>query len=123
MINKITNKTTNHSDRDIDKQFDFKQFNKQFEDQNKILEDEEKQDQLNNINEPDEIIDTNLPHNKSIEEIIINIRELFYKLIDMMINMKNPIPFITSSSDRFFSFTILLLIVGILLLLFSNLFI
>ena len=70
---------------------------------------------------PDEIIQKLLPHQKPIEEIIVNIRELFYKTLEMLINKQNPIPYIISTPDRYFSGSVFLIIMGTLLLLFSTL--
>jgi hypothetical protein len=67
------------------------------------------------------IIDKHLPHKKPVEDVIINIREMFYKILEMLIDKQNPIPYIFSSPDRHFAFAVLLIIIGTLLLLFSNL--
>jgi hypothetical protein len=106
--------TINKSDRDINQKFDINQFNKQFE-----INDDKK---INEYIKDDEIIDKLLPHQKSVVDIIINIREMFYKIIDMLFDKQNPIPYIFSSQDRFFSFTIFVIFIGILLLLFCNIF-
>jgi hypothetical protein len=62
-----------------------------------------------------------LPHQKSMEIIIINLREMIHIILNKLINKENPIPYINSSPDRYFSFSILLIIIGTLLLLLSNL--
>jgi hypothetical protein len=62
-----------------------------------------------------------LPHQKSIEIIIINLREMIHIILNKLINKENPIPYINSTPDRFFTFSILLIIIGTLLLLLSNL--
>jgi len=113
--------TTNKSNRDINKQFDQKNFNKNFEEKEKEIEIELRINKSTDIFQNHQIIDTKLPHEKPIEDIIINIREMFYKILEMLIDKKNPIPYIFSSPDRHFSFAILLIIIGALLLLFSNL--
>jgi len=113
--------TTNKSDRNIDKQFDQKQFNLMFEENEKILSGKLKADQSFEYNKEDEIIYNKLPHQKPIVETIINIRETFYHSIEMLINGKNPSNYILSSPDRFFSLSIFLLVIGSLLLLSSNL--
>jgi len=115
-FNKVTNyQTTNKSDRNIDTQFDQKKFNSQFE---------EKDLQINNsddMNYYDEISDIILPHQKPVQDIIINIREMFYKTLEILIDKKNPFAYILSTPDRQFSFAILLIVIGSLMLLFSNL--
>jgi hypothetical protein len=69
----------------------------------------------------DESISSNLPHKKPVEDLIVNMRNLFFLILEMLLDKKNPIPLIFSSPDRHFSFAILLIIIGTLLLLFSNL--
>ena len=113
--------TTNKSNRNIDEQFDLKNFNRKFEDNVKKLKEELKKKNSIDIIQKHEIVDTKLPHKKPIEDIIINIRELFYKILEMLIDKQNPIPYIFSNPDRHFSFSILLIVIGSLLLLFSNL--
>jgi hypothetical protein len=113
--------TTNKSNRDINKQFDQKNFNKNFEDNEANLQKESKLNKSDDMFQKHQIIDKKLPHNKPIEDIIINIREMFYKILEMLIDKQNPIPYILSSYDRHFAFAILLIVIGALLLLFSNL--
>lgn len=102
------------------KQFSDK-FNKRFEDT-----DEEIRGNLNKYDTQDmKIIDEKIKtvplHKKPTEEVIVTIRELFYKSLEMLLNKQNPIPFIFSTPDRQFAFAILMIGIGTLLLLFSNL--
>jgi hypothetical protein len=113
--------TTNKSNRDVNKQFDQKNFNKNFEDNERIKKIQDKINKSDDISQKHQIIDKSLPHKKPIEDIIINIREMFYKILEMLIDKQNPIPYILSSPDRHFAFAILLIVIGSLLLLFSNL--
>jgi hypothetical protein len=62
-----------------------------------------------------------LPHQKSTEIIIINLREMIHNILNKLINKENPIKYINSSPDNYFTFSILLIIMGTLLLLLSNL--
>lgn len=121
-INKITNyETTNKSDRNINKQFDLKEFNDQFVQNDVVINKERKQDNSDDMKYLDEISDSLLPHQKPVQDIIINIREMFYKSLELLLDRKNPIPYIFSTADRQFSFAIFLIVIGSLLLLFSNL--
>lgn len=121
-INKITNyQTTNKSERNINKQFEQKKFNAQFEQNDLKITNKSKINSLNNINHYDEISDKILPHQKTFQDIIVNIREMFYKSLEILIDKQNPLPYIFSTPDRQFSFAILLVVLGALLLLFSNL--
>jgi len=106
--------TTNKSDRELGNKFDINQFNKKFDDNDKKFM---KSDDINNN---DEIIETKLPHEKSIEDIIISIKDVFYKIMELLFNRENPMGYIFSTPDRHFAFSLLLIIIGALLLLFSN---
>jgi hypothetical protein len=97
------------------KKFNINDFNKNFIGNEKTNINQEK-----NIQDT-EIIDTILPHKKPIEIIILEIQDLFYIILDMIIDKKNPIPFILSSNNRIFLFSIFLLLFGFLLLLLATL--
>ena len=112
--------TTNKSERESGKKFDINQFNKKYEDNNKMIEQEKRFMKSDDINNNDEIIETKLPHEKSIEDIIISIKDVFYKIIELLFNRENPMGYIFSTPDRHFAFSLLLIIIGALLLLFSN---
>jgi hypothetical protein len=113
--------TTNRSNRELGNKFDLGQFNKSFD------ENEGKIDQSNRLNssqdmgKSDETISTKLPHKKPVEDLIVSMRNLFYLILEMLLDKQNPIPFIFSSPDRHFAFAVLLIIIGAMLLLFSNL--
>lgn len=74
-----------------------------------------------NDNEIDYPIKNIPPHKLPIEDIIINIRNLFFEILDIIENRENPIPYIYSSDKRQFSFSLFLIIFGGLLLLLSTL--
>ena len=112
--------TTNKSDRELSKKFDINQFNKKYEDNDKMIEQEKRFMKSDDINNNDEIIENKLPHEKSIEDIIISIKDVFYKIIELLFNRENPMGYIFSTPDRHFAFSLLLIIIGALLLLFSN---
>jgi len=121
IVNKITNyQTTNKSDRNINKQFDLRQFNNKFEEEypgdsiNNPTDD-------NNLIDNDDMIKKKLPHQKPVQDVLINIREMFYLTLEMLIDKKNPIPVLFSTPDRYFSAAVFLIVIGALLLLFSNL--
>jgi hypothetical protein len=118
MTSNVNYETTNYSYRNIDEQFDLKKFNYQFEENDLKLE-----EQLNNNMDMknDEIIKNTLPHQRSMEDIIINIREMFYKSLEMLIDKQNPIPYLMSTPDRQFSVAIFLIVIGSLFMLFANL--
>jgi hypothetical protein len=61
------------------------------------------------------------PHKEPIEIIIINIRGLFFQILNLIEEKVNPIPFIFSTDKRQFTFALFLIIFGTLLLLLSSL--
>lgn len=92
---------------------DNKDFNKRFEKTEKTVLVDDKID--------NEYSNKHYPHKDSLEKIIINIRELFFIVLEMLIDKKNPLPFIFASESRKFSFAVFLLLFGSLLLLLSTL--
>jgi hypothetical protein len=107
-------KTTNKSNKDLDVKFNQIKFNKDFDNIKEI--------QYNpDLEKADEIIGSKLPHERSIEDIIIIMRNMIYKLLDLLINKKNPMVYINSSLDNQFSFALILIFFGTLLLLLSGL--
>lgn len=62
-----------------------------------------------------------LPHQKSIEDIVYDIRIVFFKVLEILLNKQNPISYILSESKNQFSFCLIIIIIGILMLLISNL--
>ena len=101
--------------------FDQKKLISQFEEKDLQINEEIKINNSDDMNYYDEISDNVLPHQKPVQDIIINIREMFYKTLEILIDKKNPFAYILSTPDRQFSFAILLIIIGSLMLLFSNL--
>jgi len=108
--------TTNKSDRDLNLEFEEQRVKTNFLEN--ILQNLKTSQDMNHY---DEILHNKLPHEKPVQDIIINIREMFYKTLELLVDKKNPIPYIISTPDRYFSFAVFLLVIGSLLLLFSNL--
>ena len=61
-----------------------------------------------------------LPHQRSIEDIIILTRETFFHVLELLSTKKDPIPYLTESPDRFFCMALVMIVLGTLLLLLSN---
>jgi len=91
---------------------------------NKKFEENEKTKKLvlvqKNLDDNDIEIVT-LPHKEPVEKIILDIRDLFFQILNILENQENPIPYIFSSDKRQFSFALFLIIFGTLLLLLSSL--
>jgi len=62
-----------------------------------------------------------LPHQRKLEEIIFDARTLFFKLLEMLLNKENPIPLILSSDKNQLAFCVIVITIGVLMLLVSNL--
>ena len=61
-----------------------------------------------------------LPHKKSIEEVVVDVRIVFFKVLDMTMNKQNPIQYILSEKRNQFAFCIIVITIGVFLLLLSN---
>lgn len=62
-----------------------------------------------------------LPHKEPIEKIILDIRDLFFQILNLVEEKENPLPYIFSSDKRQFTFSLFLIIFGTLLLLLASL--
>ena len=62
-----------------------------------------------------------LPHQRKLDEIIFDVRVVLLKVIEMLLNKENPLPFILSEERNQFAFCILVITIGVIMLLFSNL--
>jgi|UniRef100_A0A6C0EED1 uncharacterized membrane protein len=81
-------------------------------------------DQLNNFNDNNNYyIDIKLPHEKSINENINNIYNLFIKIFNIIMMGNNPIPVIFSSADAIFGTIFIILIILIIIILLQKIFI
>ena len=62
-----------------------------------------------------------LPHQRKLEEIIFDVRTLFFKILEMLLNKENPIPMILADNRRQLAFCLIVIFIGTLMLLISNL--
>lgn len=103
--------TINKSNRDIDKKFDLVNFNQTFEENEKIST------KINNIT-----INNKLPHEKSIEMICIDMYKMIINITKLIINFKNPFPYIYSTYENHFIFAIILICIALFMIIINNLF-
>lgn len=109
----------NKADRDLDTKFSLVKFNKDFEEQQKIADENNKlETKLNQIT--DDLQIEILPHERPLGDIMINVRELIYVFIFSITSFKNPFTYILSNPDRQFALTIFLISLGLILLFLSN---
>lgn len=107
------------------KKFNLDNFNKNFE--KKIKEKLKKEKNITNKNKyifnqdlkDDEVF--NDVNKLSIEDIVLEIRDIFYISLKLISKKKNPINYIMSSQKRKYCSSILIIILGCLLLLLSTL--
>lgn len=89
---------------------------------NKNFETNDKETKKIQINLPEISLQYDLlPHKQPIENVIIDIRDIFFQILNLLEEKQNPIPYIYSSNKRQFSFSLFLIIFGTLLLLLSTL--
>ena len=60
-------------------------------------------------------------HRKYTEDLGVNIKNLFFEMLEMLANGKNPVPYAMSDPNKQFAFSVMILIIGVLMLFFSNL--
>ena len=115
----------NSLNRDV--KFNLDNFNKQFEknitsesnlmysnSENTVSPDnrfESYKDEINKFN----------PLNMSLGEIVLDLRNMFFIILELVSKSKNPINYVTSTSKRKYIFSIFLIVFGSLLLLLSSL--
>ncbi len=115
--------STNKSDRELGNKFDGAKFNKEFEEADiKLLPEDIKLQEEYERNK-NKIRYNKQPHEKPFEDILIISRETFYGVLSCIMNGENPYNYIISTPDRFFSFGLLILMIGCLLMLLNNIFI
>lgn len=93
-----------------EQKFNPDEFNKKFEEADMIIHDE------GSINH--QKIQENINYT---ENFGINMKNLFFEILKILINKKNPIPYIMDNEKRVFLVSMMILIIGILLLFWSNL--
>lgn len=108
--------TTNYSDRDITKRFNQVEFNKKFEENNNLLINQQSNLQNSLLQEnKDKIIPIDYPHNDSINNNLIKMKNFIFKLLNQRSDTFNDI------SDYLYS-GILLILIGIIILFLMNIF-
>jgi hypothetical protein len=96
-----------------DQKFNVDEFNKKFE----------KSDLINKNIPKQNIINKEIKQEikQELEENIIMLKNLFFEILELLVDFKNPIPYILANERREFNFAIIILLIGLLLLFFSNL--
>jgi len=101
-----------------DQKFNVDEFNKNFEKSDLMTKQMEQQNVINKKIEQN-VINKEIEQKKS-ENLIINIKNLFFEVLELLLDFKNPIPHILENEKKEFAFGIIILLSGILLLFLSN---
>ena len=94
-----------------DQKFNVDEFNKKFEESDLINKDIPQQNMI--IKEIKQEIKQ--------EQNVIMFKNLFFEILELLVDFKNPSPYILKNERREFNFAIMILLIGLLLLFFSNL--
>jgi hypothetical protein len=97
-------------------------FNRGFEERDKILAEEESENETVVFRKPyqNDNMDPFEPR-KYTEDLGINLKNLFFDILEMLGNNQNPMPYIMENPKKQFLFGVMALSFGILLMFFSNL--
>ena len=101
-----------------DLEFDLYEFNKNFE---KTDLSSNQIQQQNIINKEKKIEQKKSDNLFFFEDLLINIKNLFFEILELLLDFKNPILYILENEKKEFTFAIMILLIGILLLFLSNL--
>ena len=105
-----------------DQKFNPDEFNKKFEDE----EIRSEQEALIASEEEDkkkvkQMVEKEDSSNVYVEDLGINMKNLFFEILEKLVNKENPIPYIMETEKRQFTFAIMILIIGGLMMFLSNL--
>ena len=101
-----------------DQKFNPDEFNKQFEEADSAIEAEQEKKSTNQEAPVIEETPMNLSYT---QDLGINMKNLFFEILEMLMNQQNPIPYIMEDEKRQFLFALMVLLIGGLLLFWSNL--
>ena len=103
-----------------DQKFNPDEFNKKFEEADSVNEEDQQKPQVKEKQDYKQEVET--PENLSYtQDLGINMKNLFFEILEMLMNSKNPIPYIMENEKRQFLFAVMILLIGGLLLFWSNL--
>ena len=112
----------NSLDRNL--KFNLDNFNREFEEKINSSEELDNYDVNNKFDKPfgtDDMIKDNNIINLSIGNIILELRDMFFIILELVTKQVNPYGYLDSSPKRKFIFGLFLIVFGCLLLLLSNL--
>ena len=98
--------------------FNASEFNKNFEQENQEVQEVQGEENQKKQQQENQKIPENLSYTNDLG---INIKNLFFEILELLMNKENPIPYIMENEKRQFYFAIMILLIGGLLLFWSNL--
>ena len=103
--------------------FNLDQFNINYEKNKKINKNIKNKINKNKINNKINIIDKNIEsyNINYVNDLGINMKNLFFKILEILLNKENPLNYIMENDNNQFTFSIMIIIIGGLLLFLSNL--
>ena len=101
-----------------DKKTNFDRFNQKFLESDSLIEQE--QEAAKKMMKIKKNVDFEDDDNM-IDDLGINMKNLFFKILEMLADKENPIPYIMDNSKRQFTFAVMIISIGGLLMFFSNL--
>ncbi len=105
-----------------DQKFNPDEFNKQFEEADAKSEQEDNQINQEVVEKKNiKQIEKEDSSNIYIDDLGINMKNLFFEILEKLVNKENPIPYIMETEKRQFTFAIMILIIGGLMMFLSNL--
>lgn len=113
-----------------EQKFNPDEFNKKFEESDMIIQEESIKQEVNSIKQNEGPIKQHegpIKQHKGPENINytenfgINMKNLFFKILEILMNKENPFPYILDNDERVFLVAMMILIIGVLLLFWSNL--
>ena len=106
-----------------EQKFNPDEFNKKFEESDMIIQEESIKQEVNSIKQHEGPIKQHKgPENINYTENFgINMKNLFFKILEILMNKENPFPYILDNDERVFLVAMMILIIGVLLLFWSNL--
>ena len=104
-----------------DVKYNTDRFNQRFLDADTLSEQEQEQEALTRRINRNTNIDLQDDNTTMIDDLGINMKNLLFKILEMLADSKNPIPYIMNSSKNQFVFAVMIICIGGLLMFFSNL--
>lgn len=102
------------------KKFNPQQFNLEFEVKDEKLEEEQLRERVTQEESKKQLYEEELKKEDN-NNLGIYMKNLFFKILEILLDKENPIPYIMENERRQFTFALMILIIGGLLLFLSNL--